>query len=186
MRTLLSPEDHDDTNSDTEETPEAAADGDETNFTEVKRKKAKQRDERQQKCMQKALEEQREEETLIEKKKDNLIIYGMPETNTDDKEEELLEDYEKLKKVYEGKVNVAEEDFTHMTRIGKKETNHTRPIQITLANQEKRKELLTKNMNLKLKVNNESTPIYVSTDRTKKQREDFKKLREELKKKNTH
>ena len=31
-------------------------------------------------------------------------VYGMPETNIEDKQEELLEDFKKLKKVYEGKV----------------------------------------------------------------------------------
>ena len=92
----------------------------------------------------------------------------------------MLEDYNKLKKLYEGRVNVAEEDLTQMTRLGKKVTG-IRPIQITLANQNKRKELLTNNMNLKLKENDQSIPIYVSTDRTKKQREEYNKLREVLK-----
>ena len=89
----------------------------------------------------------------------------------------MLEDYNKLKKLYEERVNVAEEDLTQMTRLGKKGTG-IRPIQITLANQNKRKELLTNNMNLKLKENDQSIPIYVSTDRTKKQREEYNKLRE--------
>ena len=39
------------------------------------------------KSIQKVLVEQKEEEILIEKKKDNLVIYGMPEPNVDDKKE---------------------------------------------------------------------------------------------------
>ena len=186
LKTLLSPEDStSDENSDTEEPPEGAT-VDETNYTEVKRKKRKRKQEReqerQQEGLQKALVEQREEEILIAKKKDNLIIYGMPEPATDDKKEEMLEDFNRVKKIYEGKANVDQGDLTQLTRLGTKGTNpRPRPILITLANQNKRKELLTNNMDLKLLANSESIPIYVSTDRTKKQREEFNKLRAELK-----
>ena len=186
LKTLLSPEDStSDENSDTEEPSDGAA-VDEKNYTEVKRRRRKRKQEkeqeRQQEGLQKALEEQREEEILIAKKKDNLIIYGMPEAVTDDKKEEMLEDFTRVKKIYEGKVNVDQGDLTQLTRLGTKEANkRPRPILITLANQNKRKELLTKNMDLKLTANNESIPIYVSTDRTKKQREEFNKVRAELK-----
>ena len=181
LKTLLSPEISDD-DSDTEELAEAAA-VDETAYTEVikrKRKRQQEREqERQQESLQKALEEQREEEILIEKKKDNLIIYGMPEAVTDDKKQEMLEDFAKVKQIYEGKVNVEQGDLTQNTRLGIKGTK-PRPILITLAHQNKRKELLTKNRDLKFKANNQTLPIYVSTDRTKKQREEFNKLRAEL------
>ena len=180
LKTLLSPEDSDE-DSDTEELQATAAD-DGNDFTVVSRKKRKriQQEKQQERSFQKALEEQREEEILIEKKKDNLIIYGMPEAATEDKKEEMLADFNNLKKVYEGKLNVEQADLTHISRLGKKGTN-VRPILITLANQNKRKELLTNNMNLKLNANHESTSIYVSTDRTKKQREEYNKLRTELK-----
>lgn len=135
---------------------------------------------RREKSIQKALVDQREEDLLIEKKKDNLVIFGMPESDTEDKKEEMLEDYRKIEKIYEGKVELLQEDIKHMTRIGAKSTNKIRPIQITL-NPNKRKELLTRNKELKLLENSTSTNIYVSTDRTKKQREADKVLREELK-----
>ena len=175
LKTLISPEINEDSDTEEEETLETAAE--EAPFLQVIRNK---RNKRQHESIQKAIEEQREEETLIEKKKDNLIIYGMPESDTNDKKKEMIEDYKRLKMIYEGKVEIAEENITHMSRLGIKGTT-TRPIQITLADQTKRKQLLTNNMNLKLKKNNESIPIYVSTDRTKKQRLEFKKLREILK-----
>ena len=105
----------------------------------------------------------------------------MPETATDDRKHELLEDYRRLNKVYGERTDLSKEDITHMTRLGIKANGKTRPIKITLRTQEKRKDLLTKNQNLKLLENDESTNIYVSTDRTKKQREEDKELREELK-----
>lgn len=131
--------------------------------------------------IQLAIKEQREEEILIEKKKDNLIIYGMPEIASDDKKDEMLEDFRRIKKVYEGKTEVKNEDIKHITRLGRKEADKIRPIQIILVNQNKRKELLTKNSKLKLLENDTSTNIYVSTDRTKNQRKADKALRDELK-----
>lgn len=131
--------------------------------------------------IQSAIKEQREEEIRIEQKKDNLIIYGMPEIDSVDKREEMLEDFRRIQKVYEGKTEVKNEDLKHMTRLGRKETGKVRPIQIVLADQNKRKELLTKNSNLKLLENETSTNIYVSTDRTKLQRKADKALRDELK-----
>ena len=130
--------------------------------------------------IQKAIQEQREEEILIDKKKDNLIIYGMPESEAADKKAEMLEDYRKLKLSYQGRVEIEKEDLTNITRLGTKGTS-IRPIQITLANQNKRKQLLTNNKELKLLENNISTQLYVSPDRTKQQREADKLLRAELK-----
>lgn len=135
---------------------------------------------RREKSIQKVLVDQREEDLLIEKKKDNLVIFGMPEADTEDKKEEMLEDYRRIAKIYDKRVVLHQEDIKHMTRLGAKSTDKIRPIQISLS-PEKRKELLTKNKELKLLENSISTNIYVSTDRTKKQREADKLLREELK-----
>ena len=132
------------------------------------------------KGIQKALQGQREEELLIEKKKDNLIVFGMPESNTEDKKDELLEDFRRIQKIYEGRTVLEQADIKHMTRLGEKKDRHIRPIQLVLT-PNKRKDLLTKNLDLKLLENDTSTNIYVTTDRTKKQREDDKLLREELK-----
>ena len=130
---------------------------------------------------QKVLNDQEEEKILIEKKKDNLIIYGMPESNHEDKKSEMLEDFRRLKKTYEEKAELQKEDIKHITRIGIKGNGKIRPIQITLSSQEKRKELLTNNMNLKLLEEHVSTNIYVSPDRTRNQRDADKELRTELK-----
>ena len=144
------------------------------NFTLVQNKK-------RERTFQKVLDDQKEEDILIKKKKNNLIIYGMPESTTEDKKDEMKEDYRKIKKVYSEKVEIQENDLKHITRLGIKGNDKIRPIQITLSTQTKRKEILTNNMNLKLLEDHISTNIYVSTDRTKKQREADKQLREELK-----
>ena len=164
LKQLLSPENL------TEETAEIA-DG----YTLIQAK-------RREKSFQKAIEAQKEEEILIDKKKDNLIIYNMPEATNDDKKEEMLEDFRNIQKVYNGRVVLEKRDLTKVTRLGAKAADKTRPILITFSTQEKRKEILTKNMNLKLldEESNTSTNIYVSTDRTQKQRDADKELRKEL------
>ena len=116
----------------------------------------------------------KEEEILLDKKKDNLMIYGMPESNIEEKKEEMIEDFRKLKKAYEEKVELKEDDLKHITRIGTKGNGKIRPIQITLSSQNKRKELLTNNMNLKLLENNISTNLYVSPDRTRDKEKNIK------------
>ena len=177
LRTFISSKDEaEEINSDTEERLDGQTD--DTNaagFETVTRKRRKLNH-----SIQKAIEEQREEEILIEKKKNNLIVFGMPEAQTGDKKEEMLDDYRKLKKAYEGRVELETTDITHITRLGVR-GQRARPILITLVDQSKRKDLLTKNYQLKLMENNQSTPVYVSLDLTKKQRAADKILREELK-----
>ena len=79
-------------------------------------------------------------------------------------------------------------------RTGPKKENQIRPIKITFATMEKKLEVLTNNKNLILYGNEERecefdwcedgdshTHIYVTTDKTKQQRDEEKVLREEMK-----
>ena len=59
--------------------------------------------------------------------------------------------------------------------------NKARPIEVKYINLETKKRILNGSENLKLLFNNESINIYVSVDRTPKQREEHKKLVTELK-----
>lgn len=181
IKTLLSPGDQtEDSDSDNDSSDSDSEKDDAEEATNVFEKVIRKRRAKQHHSIQKAIVEQREEETLIEKKKDNLIVFGMPESDAGDKKEEMLNDYNDLKKAYEERVAIETSDITHITRLGVK-GDKPRPILITLAAQNKRRELLTKNMKLKLLKNNQSTEIYVSPDLTKKQREAGKILRDELK-----
>ena len=121
------------------------------------------------------------EERLKEKKKNNLMIYNIPEGEFEDSMERMIDDFNKLKKTYEDKgIALTEKDLLQINRIGVKKDDHIRPIVVTIAKPEKRMELLTKNQNLKLKHDHEVLNIYVSIDKTPKQREADKKLRDQL------
>ena len=154
-----------------------------------------------QKDAQKQLEEARvlqskgwEEVRRREDNQKNLIIYGIPEEHKDNKTEQMKADFQILKRLYDRKVDITRQDLIQISRAGPHKQNQTRPIRITLANMQKRSEILRNNKNLKLYKAGHTCDldfcddeeshkhIYVSTDKTKQQRNEDNKLRAELKK----
>ena len=134
------------------------------------------------------------EDKQKESKENNLVVYGIPESTADDAQQ-MIEDFKIIKHLYETKATLHSKDLTQITRLGKKtEDEKIRPIRLTFANPEKRKEILRNNKNLVLEDasfeictasfcddHSKHKHIYVSPDKTWQQREDEKKLREELK-----
>ena len=134
--------------------------------------------------------EDKEEEARKASKALNLVIYGVPENNLNEKEE-MKQDFLSLKKIYESKVEIETSSITHIMRIGKKAENKIRPIKITCTNAEIRKDILTKNQYLRIEdeafkmCNCKMNPgkhvhINVTTDKTKKEREEELQLLNEL------
>ena len=134
--------------------------------------------------------EDKEEEARKASKALNLVIYGVPENNLNEKEE-MQQDFLSLKKIYESKVEIETSSITHIMRIGKKAENKIRPIKITCTNAEIRKDILTKNQYLRIEdepfkmCNCKMNPgkhvhINVTTDKTKKEREEELQLLNEL------
>ena len=123
----------------------------------------------------------------------NLIIYGIPENHKEDRTEQMKADYETLQSLYTHKVKIDRKDLIQISRVGPHKVNQIRPIRITLVEMQKRSEILRNNKNLKI-YNEEHTcslefcededdhhkHIYVSTDKTKQQRDEETKLRTEL------
>ena len=136
-----------------------------------------------------------EEDKRREEKHNSLIVYGVPE-NKEEAAEQMKEDFETVKSLYTNKVDLCGRDLINITRLGRnKTTDKIRPIKLVFANHEKRLEVLRNNKNLILTSNEfpvcssdfcndreaNHTHIYVSPDKTKQQREEEKKLRDELK-----
>ena len=110
-----------------------------------------------QKDAQKQLEEARvlqskgwEEVRRREDNQKNLIIYGIPEEHKDNKTEQMKADFQILKRLYDRKVDITRQDLIQISRAGPHKQNQTRPIRITLANMQKRSEILRNNKNRKL------------------------------------
>ena len=135
--------------------------------------------------------EDKEEEALKSTKALNLIIYGVPE-HENDPIEQMKQDFLALCQIYETKLDIEKTDITNITRIGKKIQGKIRPIKITCANHEVRKEILTNNQYLRLSddsfedCNCKKEPgkhihVNVTTDKTKKEQEEESLLINELK-----
>ena len=134
--------------------------------------------------------EDKEEEARKASKVLNLIIYGIPEDGINEKEQ-MKQDFLTLKEIYKDKVEIETTSITHIMRIGKKAENKLRPIKITCANAEIRKDILTQNKYLRIegdsfkmcncKINpGKHLHINVTTDKTKKEREEESQLLNEL------
>ena len=152
---------------------------------------------KQQKSLDEKLKkqtEEKEEEKRIEERENNLIVYGIPEKH-EDNSEQIKEDYYTISHLYQNRVKICKEDIINITRLGTKKENQIRPIRISFECSDKRTRILRNNKNLV--IYNEDSPectasfctlednhrhIYISTDKTKQQRETEKELREELKK----
>ena len=136
---------------------------------------------------------EKEEEKRRDDREENLVVYGIPEEHADDTEQ-MKADYSTVKKLYHNRVELTTKDILQITRLGLKKVDLIRPIRIAFTSMAKRTEILRNNRDLKLEgeqfqvctatfceQNQKHQHIYVSTDKTKQQREEEKKLRDELK-----
>ena len=160
------------------------------NFEEVQEKQA-----RTQQILDeniKAQKENKEEQARIESKRNNLIIYGLPETEST-KEKQKFSDFNTVKDLYQERVIIKDTDIVDLQRIGKAKEDAHRPLRIIFKENDLRNEVLKNNKYLKLELENfkecackfpgNHIHIYVTDDKTKKQQETDKQLREELKQK---
>ena len=145
------------------------------------------------KILNKKLQEQTnisEEEKRKAAKQRNLIIYGIPEKSTDSKEQ-MKEDFNTIRELYENRVPIEAKDITELIRLGSKENGKTRPIKITLTSPEKRLKLLRNNVNLRIyneqfqyceckREPGRHVHVNVTNDKTQQERETEKALRDEL------
>lgn len=123
-----------------------------------------------------------EEAKLREKKKMNLIFFNIPEEDGDSVIDKMKADFNKIKEAYEDKVELKEADIINVIRIGKKTFGKERPVILTFKSDDKRMEVLRKNKDIKyITEDGEIIRIFVSTDKTIKQRQTEAALREEIK-----
>ena len=156
-------------------------------------KEAERKQTETNKKLKETLETQMEQKLRTEKGK-SLIVYGIPEEEGAE-EEQMKSDFLIIRNLYSTKVSLECEDLTQIIRIGNKKPNQTRPIKITFHCMQLRLKVLRNNMNLKLdgdefeectstycnETGEKHVHIFVNTDKTRKQMDEEKKLREELK-----
>ena len=109
----------------------------------------------------------------------------------------MKEDFTTVKELYVNKVNLQATDFVQIKRIGKKKDNKgnsIRPIRLAFASAEKRLQILRNNKNLLLEdksakcdyqfcseADKKHKHIHISPFKTDQERDQEKKLRDELK-----
>ena len=124
-------------------------------------------------------------ETKSKKKRiNNVCIFNVPEPNNEDEEINYKQDIQNLRKIFENKVPLQMEDLTDVVRLPpnktKAKSSNPRPIIMKFKTIEKRNEIL-QSRNLILVENDITHNIYVQPDRTKREQEEHKLLRDELK-----
>ena len=126
------------------------------------------------------LKRDEEELKLQEKKKNNLIFFKFPEETFDNHDDLMIDDFNKLKEACQP-IDLKERDISQLFRVGKKVAGKIRPILVTFKDEEMRMKVLKKSREMELKTEDgELIKVSVSTDKTPKQRETEKKLREEI------
>ena len=122
-----------------------------------------------------------EEQKNIENRKTNLILFGVPESVEEELADRLESDFLKVNDILAQKTEITRNEIQDIFRIGKKNDRH-RPLLIKLCDEEAKTRVLRASKDLQVIVNHEVKPVFVNVDRTPKQREKFKELRAELKK----
>lgn len=118
-------------------------------------------------------------------RKRNIIIFGLPEQNQDDTPQARIQ---KDKQDVENIINCLDEDFAvddiKPNRLGRYNNEKIRPVKITLKDENQVRELVKNVRNLKNLRNSRYKKVFVSVDRTQRQLNHYKKLKEEVDKKN--
>ena len=127
------------------------------------------------------LEDKREAE-LIEEKKNNIVLFNVPESLSEDCESRMRHDRDMFLTLY----NIEENDFADETvkvmhRVGSKEAKKPRPMVVKFINNEDKAKYLKDSGDLALSVDGKDVQIYATNDRTRKQRETMKNLTTEIK-----
>ena len=128
-----------------------------------------------------------------EMRKNNLVLYNVPESNEEEARGRKAEDGEWCRKIFSGReglgLNVGEEEIVEIIRLGRREELSNvgngmkpRPMLVRMSSATIKWEIIKNGKKLK-NANEVFKKIYIAPDLTKKEREEDKKLREELEQK---
>lgn len=130
--------------------------------------------------------EQLGEKKEQEKRKNNIVLYKIPEPTSENAVEREQDDQGKCKDLFENSLGLEDRSYTieKVIRLGKKREDGTvRPLLVKLKEENEKWTVLGKAKNLRLERNPQKRMIGISLDLTVKQRDEDKKLREELQRK---
>ena len=114
---------------------------------------------------------------MIKTKEQNLVYFNFPEKDDGSVAEKMKHDFNLLSKAYK---EIDPKEITNMFRVGKK-SGKDRPLVVKYVSMDTKNSYLKSSGYLKIKYEDKIKSVYVSIDRTQKQREKHRKLVEELK-----
>ncbi len=136
--------------------------------------------------VQEAVEEVKEQE----RRKCNVVLFNVPESESADNETRRQHDIKVLEALMKEGILITAEIKTDrrgvkmVKRLGKKEDNKTRPLQVTFTSEQGQKAILGNARNLSQSKNEMHKKVVVKPNLTQFQREAEKKLVEEKKRRN--
>ena len=114
------------------------------------------------------------------RRKNNLILFGMPESAESAPEDQLLDDCKSFKSLLHDKFKFAKGDIINAFRIGSKSNDKDRPFLIKFATEQIKWDILKESKDMKLLKGNISYPVYFSLDRIALQCKERQCLLDEL------
>lgn len=139
--------------------------------------------ERIQMEVEKRVRETFEEVQEREKRKNNIIVVNLPESGEEKVEDRQREDIQRVKERLAKIPEVEVGEVRDPVRLGKRDIgNGSRPrmLRITVQKEETRRKILSLAHTLNEGIKDPKGRVYFNADRTPKEREEFRKLREEL------
>ena len=116
-----------------------------------------------------------------EQKKNNIVLFGLEEGTEQDEEKNKKQDVVKTKEILthvNPDVKLDKLDSATIMRIGGKKANKTRPVKIIMESQDDKNNILRNSRNLKN--SDKFSKIGLTFDKTRKQQEEYRKLKEKL------
>ena len=113
-------------------------------------------------------------------KKNNVMLFKLPESSKDSPTKAYEEDFINTMNVIDPEKKLRNTDIIKLYRTGGKESARPRPVVIRFKSFEKRNEVLKMEKFFHKPAGSEKVRVYVAPDRTKMQREDHKRLVDEL------
>ena len=131
--------------------------------------------------VEKSVESRLEDIEERERRKSNLIIYGLPESDEVNPLQRKDDDTQKARSAISQSFGEESLSILATYRLGRKSEGKTRPLKVVLKSADVRDEILRR---YRAAVSAESLPdssIQLSRDRTQREREEYRRLRNELK-----
>ena len=145
--------------------------------------KVKEIDEKIEEKVEKKVNEVFEETREREKRKLNVVLVNISESDEETAEARKQDDLEKVAKIVSKVTDVTKADFSDPVRLGARQIGqNSRPriLRVTVKSEEVKKRVMTNASKLNEGVAEPKKRVYINHDRTVREREDFRKLREEL------